>query len=222
MSVEPLLVRSERRRVIKSMQQVVVKKAKVPDTPCGRCRWHGGLQLHLDRVLRQFVDVVLGLDTPLNFGEDPVEILMKPVMSTPIKDTQTPAAIGTELLAEELVMDRSELACIARAVDHLGGQGLAAFWDVQFALSVACYLSLVREGVQHNDLPLPGLPNEVDAVVQDAARCAAYEEAARRARTLNPADTMSFRQFCIYANEYALRFWARWWAHADLAAYGQH
>jgi len=221
-SIEPDAVRNERRREELKSHNCGWQRRKKPLTvrlphviEVGAC-----LDNHLRATITQFCEVVRAERRVMDFGTDPVTVLLTPVQSSNVPEVQLLSEAGRAIATVRALPASGEFERLLLAATELGGTGVGAAQDTVQWLTTVCAVRLINEGVAFDDLPPPGLPSELLDVAQEAARCAAYELAMERVK-LGEA-RVNWYDLSHWCNLYLAEFFSRFWEVSALAAYGQH
>ena len=214
-SVEPFDIRKERRREEdKTMifEFVRTKRADVPVT----------MSVTLQHAVRDHVEqlslVISGIRHKVAFGADPLKPLLGAVRASALPDAEQLMAAGKAMKQAGRLVGSSPFRILLMAAQELGSKVVGQAEEVANVLQDHTCYKLVLSGVPFNELPMPGLPEEILAMLQEAARAAVFSEAINECRG-DVKKRMSYRRYSALANLYMSQAFGLFWSDPACAAY---
>ncbi|CAK0886110.1 unnamed protein product [Prorocentrum cordatum] len=144
-----------------------------------------------------------------DFGPDPLEPLLGAARSSCVPETAELLDVGRIMCRAGRAASSSACRLVLLALADPGIKGILARQEAANALTDTRCFAIMTAGCAFDELPHPGLPDEVAAMLQEAARVAAFAVALDK--LAYTCDRMDYRRFAWLVNEYMLRAFRAFW-----------
>ncbi|CAE7707254.1 unnamed protein product [Symbiodinium sp. CCMP2592] len=171
-SVEPFEVRKERRREAdKSVQKGAFVATKKGDP---FVRMPAMLLVLVSEHVQQLSEVISGLRQKPMFGVDPLKALLGAVRASGLPDTEHLLEAGKAFKKAGRLVGSSPFRVLIIAAEMLGSKVAGQAEEAASVLEDSTCMKLIQQGVAFDELPMPGFPEEILAMMQEAARAAVF------------------------------------------------